>query len=254
MPFEVITSRQNARIVLAASLKNKKHRDQTGLFCAEGRMLLSEAILSGIYPKTVFATEENLPFIPEICHKDTCIVTDEVFKKISNDDCPEGVMSIFEKFTLPADEPSTAIVLENLQDPGNVGTVIRTAAALGCELCVCASCADVFNPKTQRSAMGALFRMPVEICSDSEKAILSLKERGFRVVGAALDKKSLPVSETDLSGKCAVVIGNEGHGLTEKAKELCDNLSIIPMKGMESLNASVAASLYIWEMLKTREK
>jgi tRNA G18 (ribose-2'-O)-methylase SpoU len=101
--------------------------------------------------------------------------------------------------------------------------------------------------------MGALFRMPVELCSDSEKAICSLKEKGFKIVGAALDERSTPIAKTKLSGKCAVVIGNEGHGISESTKALCDSLSIIPMKGMESLNASVAASLYVWEMLKLRE-
>jgi TrmH family RNA methyltransferase len=142
------------------------------------------------------------------------------------------------------------ILLENVQDPGNVGTVIRTANALGMDAVILTgNCADVFGAKTARAAMGALFRQTVLTMQQSE-AVAWLHEQGLRVYGAALSDRAVDVRTVSL-GDAAFVIGSEGQGLSEEMLSLCDGEVIIPMEpGSESLNAGVAAAILMWELAR----
>ncbi len=142
------------------------------------------------------------------------------------------------------------MVLENVQDPGNVGTVLRTAAALGTELVILTGeCADPWNPKTVRAAMGALFRQPLLQLSRAELA-KRLREWELPLYGAALSPESADVRTVSLH-RAAVAVGNEGNGLSEALLDMCEKKIIIPMTpGSESLNAAVAASLLMWEMAR----
>jgi TrmH family RNA methyltransferase len=135
---------------------------------------------------------------------------------------------------------------------GNVGTIIRSCDAFKIDgIIMSPDCADPFSPKTIRSTMGSLFRVPVYF-SDMENAIKLLKENNFTVYAALLDKNAKKLGEEALTAKTAIVIGNEGNGVTEKTAALCDKALYIPMDNAESLNASVAASIIAWEISKNR--
>ncbi len=250
-----ITSRRNPLIVETASLKEKKYRDRTGLFLAEGTVLLSEALLSGVIPQRIFVTPEGKNRLPSQLPDDVDVigVTDEVYQKLSTEDAPEGVMSVFARFEqeVPSHQKGGALVLEQLQDPGNVGTVIRTAAALGISRVILCGCADCYSPKALRASMGALFRLRPLRLNCVEEAAQLLKKEGKTLCAAVLDPDSVPLTQAPLPAECAVFIGNEGHGLSQTAKALCDEKRIIPMLGMESLNAAVAAAIFLWEMKKS---
>ena len=142
------------------------------------------------------------------------------------------------------------IVLENVQDPGNVGTVIRTANALGMDaVLLTGSCASLYGAKTARAAMGALFRQCVLELS-LEDTLALLKQNGLKLYGAALSDRAADVRDTDLT-KCAVAVGSAGQGLSRELLDACDGEVIIPMQpGSESLNAAVAAAILMWELAK----
>jgi TrmH family RNA methyltransferase len=148
---------------------------------------------------------------------------------------------------------SNAVVLENVQDPGNVGTILRTANALGIgRVLLLGDCADVYNPKTVRSSMGAVFRQPIEEI-DPDGLKVFLQENGLALYGAALSDGSKDIREIEMQG-LAVAIGSEGAGLSAELLALCGGQLIIPMeRGCESLNAAVAASIVMWEIYKKRE-
>ena len=143
-----------------------------------------------------------------------------------------------------------AIVLEGVQDPGNVGTVIRTAAAMGVKTVIlCGACADVYSPKTARATMGAIFSQTIVRLSAAEAAALAA-ERGMKLYGAALSPRAKDIREMELKN-AIVAIGSEGRGLSDELLGLCDGELIIPMApGSESLNAAVAASIVLWEMAR----
>ena len=147
-------------------------------------------------------------------------------------------------------DPGKVIVLENLQDPGNVGTVIRTANAFGIDtVMLVGACADLYNPKTVRASMGAIFRQRVVRTELNELTDL-LRKNAIRLYGAALSDKASDLRDVDLDG-AAVAIGSEGRGLSDELLKLCDGELIIPMDpDSESLNAAVAASVIMWEMSK----
>lgn len=139
-------------------------------------------------------------------------------------------------------------MLVDLQDVGNVGTVIRTAAALGCDVFLCGKCADVYSSKTVRATMGALFTNNIFVCDDTLSVIDSLKNGGKRVIAAALTDKAEVLGRFDIRDNDCFVVGNEGNGLSETVITRCDSTTIIPMSGRtESLNAAMAATILLWE-------
>ena len=142
------------------------------------------------------------------------------------------------------------MLIEDIRDPGNLGTIMRSAAALGVEtLVLCGECADIYSSKTLRGSMGALFRLKTVRARDGVSAINALRESGRRVFAAALTSEALSLDETELKSDDCIVIGNEGHGLSSDIIAACDGCVIIPMSaGTESLNAATAAAIFMWEM------
>lgn len=260
-----LTSRKNETVLLAASLSEKKQRRKTASFCFEGAKLLGEALTSGVTLRAVFATEKAraqyadlLAGIPDSVRK--YAVTDEVYRKFSEENAPQGIFCIAEEldksvkittiYMQDQNDPSQRMLLcDGMRDPGNVGTVIRCAAAMGVGRLVFSSdCADLYHPKTVRGAMGALFRQHIDLTDDMEAYVRSLREGGRRVFAAALrdDAKTLgtfPLLPTD-----CFLVGNEGHGLSDALCSVCDGAVKIPMEpGNESYNAAMAATLLMWE-------
>ena len=243
--MEVIRSRQNELVKRFVSLAgDAKTRRQAGEYVCAGETLLDEAVAAGAEIVCVLAAEE-IPGLP------VRLVTPEILRAVSPlQNSPGPVFTVRMRPIPPAETLRRAIVLENVQDPGNVGTVLRTAAAFGIDLAVlCGACADPYNPKTVRASMGAIFRQSVAVT-----ALDGLEEalRGLPLYGAALapggaDIRALP------AGPLAVAVGNEGKGLTAGLLAKCAGAVRIPMRPCtESLNAAVAAAVAMWEM--TREE
>ncbi len=258
--MQTITSRDNPLIKQLVSLmENRKERSKSGLFVAEGLRFCKEAVLSHAQIKTVLLTQDFLDkhrqdadFICDACD-DVKLISDTVCKKLGATVSSQGVFCVCEIPKAPERIIGNKfIVLENLQDPGNIGTIIRTAEAFSIDGVILASnCADVYSPKVLRSTMGTVFRIPIYNFSSIEQTADEIKRAGCKIYGTVLDKTSNKLTEINFAKKCAVLIGNEGNGLTDIAKHLCDEFVFIEMSGeAESLNAAVAASIVMWEMQK----
>lgn len=263
--FEFITSRKNARIVSVCALSDKKSRDRQGLFITEGIKLLRELLDENIKIRELFFTgRAKEKYQSEILCAVSCgtcafEVTDEVYSKMSSEKNPEGILAAAEKFSVfdsVCDMPQEKgfVVLDAVQNPSNVGTVIRTASALGVSNIVLgAGCADIFGSKTVRAAMGALFKVNICVADDLSEQIKMLKENGVRVFGAALCPDSKAITEISFLPSDAIVLGNEGNGISQEILSLCTQKVIIPMHlGTESLNAASAATIFIWEKQKAQ--
>ena len=260
MTCERITSRKNQTVIDASKLTDRRRREETGTFTVEGIKLFSEAVGAGVGIRALFVTDAALGKYGAEIEKAGCdkvySVTDEVFSKLSTESAPQGVFAVCEQFKAPGramtDDPFS-LVLDGVADPGNLGTIIRCADALGAyRVYIGDDGVDLFNPKTVRGAMGSIFRVSAERC-DALDAVNRLRGEGYKVYAAVLDDRAVDVRRADISGKVAFVIGNEGHGVKKEVAEACDGSVIIPMtEGVQSLNAAVAASLIMWEAARTR--
>lgn len=268
---EIITSRQNPTVKRICGLLEKKNRRAEGLFRFDGIKLFEEALAVGlklsyavlsegasaeISARVWRAAEEGL-----LDKRAILVVSEGVFEKISEERSPEGIVTVA---ALPKDKHreqcdgavapagERILVAESLRDPGNLGTVIRSCAALGIDRLVLSSdCADLYNPKTVRAAMGGLFRLSIDMVEALPEYIGRLRESGRRVYAAALRSDACEIGGITLRRGDCFVIGNEGHGLSEAVIDACDGCAIIPMRaGCESLNAAAAAAICIWETVK----
>lgn len=260
-----ITSRKNPLIQEFKSLlKDKKTRQEKGMFVVEGAKLIQEALKSnyqlGEYALVTKAALEKYGFaIAELKkHCEIITINEDLSAYIADTKTPQGVFAqvkaLDKKLNLDKIEKSRRfIILENLQDMGNIGTVVRTCDAFSFDgILMSADCGDITSPKIIRSTMGSIFRVPVYIYEDISEGIDLLKQGGFTVYGAMLDRNAEKLGKADLSAKTAVVIGNEGNGITDYAAEQCDKKLYIPMNNAESLNAAVAAGIICWEMAKNQ--
>ena len=257
---EIITSRKNRKIIDAHALADKKTRDKTGLFAVEGIKLLNELISENVKLCEVYYTKgaysrfhESIDIAQKLCP--VFEVTDEVYEKLSFEKTPEGVFAVFEKASLPvSDKKSAVLILEGIQDPGNMGTLLRCAVAFGIKCVIAVSCTDPYNPKTVRASMGAVFKMPCISFGNIDSAVEYARELCDLVVATALHTDSVSIEEVDTS-HAAIMIGSEGRGLSERAIELADKKVIIPIENIESLNASVAGAICMYTaMMKRKNK
>jgi len=251
-----ISSRTNPTVKLLASLEKKKAREETGLYMAEGRKLCREALGNKKVKYAVVREDKAEGALMELCREsggEILVLSESAYEKISSDQAPDGVAFVLEtednEEEINTDE--RVVMLDSVRDPGNVGSIIRSAAALGYDRVVLCNCADIYNPKTVKSTMGAVFKMRFTVCSSCLGAVEQMKKNGRRVIAAALRDDALTLGESPLLKSDCLVIGNEGHGVSEELLSLCTNVIKIPMSGKtESLNASVAAAIIMWEQGK----
>ena len=249
--IQELSSRKNAVIVrLRALAADASFRRAEGEYLCDGRKLLTEALDKGCEIRYVL-WKERAEACSGLERAAQYVAKAELFDYASPmANSPGPLFTV----ALPAEEkPRTicrAILLENVQDPGNVGTVIRTAAAMGVEtVLLCGACADVYSPKTARATMGAVFRERIIHCTPEEAKALAWAS-GLPLYGAALSERAADLRGLDLK-QAVVAIGSEGRGLSAELLALCDGELIIPMTpGSESLNAAVAASIVLWEMAR----
>lgn len=245
--MEHITSRKNRIIVHFRNLgSDRSYRRGAGTYLCDGEKLLHEALRFGAQVQTVLFTETCDITLPEDVQAYS--VPKDLMEYVSPLKNSRGPIFSVKIPEITADEFTNAIVLENVQDPGNVGTVIRTANAFGIgAVILIGDCADPYNFKTVRSAMGALFRQQV-LSMQLEEAVACFANRGMKLYGAALSETAMDIRKVQLHD-AAVAIGSEGRGLSAQMLQACDGQIIIPiLPHSESLNAAVAAGVAMWEM------
>ena len=262
MSWNRITSRQNPTVKYVASLAEKKQRDRDGVFVAEGTTLLMDLCAAGILPDSVFLSD-NAALPPERVEAvargaGLYSVSSEVFAKMTTEKGSEGILSVFSRRHLPGltslEGKERLVALENVQDPGNVGTILRTAASLGIDGVLLCGCADPFGPKAIRASMGAVAHIPVAIFSDTDGMMDALDGAGIRTVAATLSPDAVEIGKTSLSSPVCVLLGNEGKGLTPLAVSRSREKCISPICGVESLNVAAASAIFLWEMVRKGEQ
>lgn len=259
-----ILSLQNARVKSWAQLQEKKHRDKQNKFIVEGIHLVQEALLSGADVECVaFDMDQGIPYelreIPDNGRRVEWIgVTEAIISKVSQTLTPQPVFAVVRKEQktwdkLFTDRNKPVIVLDGLQDPGNVGTIIRSADASGAAGVILGKgCADLYNPKTLRSTMGSVFHLPI-IEGNLAELLPKAREQGAKLVTTSLEGTA-SAFQYDFTGSCWIVIGSEGSGVSPEVAALVDDAIIIPMPGSaESLNAAMAATVLLFEALRQRE-
>ena len=261
-----IISDKNKIFRHALELKKKKYREKWREYLIEGPNLIEEALKEDIEIKALMVRHEVGPDSPEGIGPAFCEVPGDrifmlppsLFSKLSDTVTPQGVMGIIGmKDTDPYEmdlNGGNIIVLDRLQDPGNIGTILRTADAAGFSLAVfMKGTADPYSPKAVRSAAGSVLRMPVAFFDTVEELSAFLKARGKRLIVSAMDAPKAYFEE-DLSHDCAIVVGNEGNGVSDELMDMADVEISIPMAGdTESLNASMAAGILMYERIRNKK-
>lgn len=245
---EVIKSRQNQTVKYVRSLAGDRAlRKSSGEFVCDGEKLLFEAISENAEIKIILVSEEYAEKLPSVPGAKIYATTKDILDSVTTLKNAQNVIFVCKMKKVEGKNIKKAILLDRLQDTGNVGTIIRTADAFGIDAVFEDGSADVYNPKTIRSAMGSIFRVAV-ISETFENLIPRLRADGMKVYASELYGDVKEISECSFE-KAAVVIGNEGNGVRREVSSLCDGSVIIPMRGgAESLNASVAASVFMYEM------
>lgn len=253
MERETITSRANPLLARVRKLNSRRSfRREEGAFAAEGPKLLEEALRwGGELEAVICAPGAALPELPARVR--VAEVGDSLLASIADTQSPQGIVFICRGKALSVPDRLTGgryLLLDGVQDPGNVGTIWRTADAFGADgLILCNGCADPWNPKTVRATMGAVFRLPAYECG-LEAAAQRLAAAGLPLYAAALRDDTADIREMEL-GRCAVAIGSEGRGVSQRTLELCERTVKIPMSPKcESLNAAAAAAVVLWEMAR----
>lgn len=265
MCMNIISSPENRIVKEAASLAEKKYRDRTGSFLAEGPKLVKEAMLLGNRVRFIFtragaadAEAAELAEEAESAGLAVYMLTESVFSKAAQTQTPQGICAVLEKKECSSGEffekagNGCILVLDRLQDPGNVGTLIRSAEAMGFAGVLCIKgTADPWQPKVVRAAAGSLLRLPILLCEDAQQALDLLAGAGKQVFTAAMEAE-LSCWDAPLAENAAIVIGNEGAGAGEQLKAAATLVSI-PMAGRtESLNAAVAGSMLMYESYRQK--
>ncbi|MCX7745652.1 MAG: 23S rRNA (guanosine(2251)-2'-O)-methyltransferase RlmB [Clostridia bacterium] len=261
----VINSSQNTLIKEVKSLKDKKNRDEKKEYFIEGIRFVEEAlkekadikrILVCDAVKAVKGGEEILRKVQE-AKLEVVYVSDKVFRELSDTKTPQGILAVIREKRYAANQILTEnnflMILDSITDPGNMGTIIRTADAAGVSgIILSKGCVDVYNPKVLRSTMGSIFRIPVFSCEDLVETVEWLKSENIRVYAAHLDGRT-SYFQLEMKKNIAVIIGNEANGISNEVALAANELVKIPMLGRaESLNASVAASLLMYEVVRQR--
>ena len=266
-----ISSRSNPEVMFAASLLQKKYREQNGVFIAEGVKLFREVVDFGSEIVKIFILDSEketlLPIVRTALGDQAFgkmpifLLSESAFTKISSENSPQGIITIvksldiFEKCTkiykkdFDVLQNERILALYSVRDPGNIGAILRSAVAFGYDRVILSGdSAELTSPKTVRAAMGALFKIKLTVIEDFSSMIVSAKEAGRRVLCAELTEGAVSICGLDKKRDDIIVIGNEGHGIPREISSLADRSIFIPIApNTESLNAAVAASVLLWE-------
>jgi len=258
---EIITSRQNTQVKkLDMLLRQKKARKEHGLFVLEGARLCLDACNGGVEIDELYLAKQAQERYPEI---ETLIaragrailLSDELSSRIGDTKETQGVFALCKTPEHPMPritEDGFYILLHDIRDPGNLGSILRTAASLGVSAAVLSNCAELYSPKTLRSSMGGVWRFPIAVRDDMAAVIEDFSAAGVSVIAAALREDAVSLTALSPKSGIAVLLGNEGGGLPDELIAAADKIVGIPMReGCESLGVAAAAAILIWEMIKT---
>ena len=259
MDKKYITSAQNASIKLAKELlKKKAARKKQGLFVVEGIRAVKE-IPVHVQIRTLLVSETvDEANYRDVQAKEILVMPEHLFQTISETTTPQGVMAIVQKVDKKLEEmewqQGPYLLLENLQDPGNLGTIIRSAHAFDFKgIFMTKGCVDLYSPKVVRSTMSSLFYMPIVLDGEIEDYVTYLKEKGLTIYTTALNDKAQCIQDIVFEKNMVLIIGNEGNGVSDYCLEHTDHTMIIPMPGgAESLNASVATAVCMYEVIRQK--
>ncbi|WP_026486169.1 TrmH family RNA methyltransferase [Caldanaerobius polysaccharolyticus] len=251
----MITSLDNPIVKMAASLRQRKYRYRLKKYVAEGVKLVEEALRSNASVDFILTVNQEADY----GDVKTYVVSEKIFKKLSEVESPQGVMAVInmeehELSDIMSGSNNLLVVLDGLQDPGNIGTIIRAADAMGAGgIVVFKGTGDVYNPKAIRASMGSIFHIPVVFSQDPVVVYQELKRKGMKIAATSLEGDVYPY-EIDLMNT-AVIFGNEGNGISRVSEEQSDVLVKIPMDGMaESLNVAMSAAIILYEALRQRKR
>ena len=257
-----ITSKDNPLIKHINKLnKSAKYRREQCEFVAEGIRICNDAFLSHAKISSLIICEDIIEKNSELISKikkvsdNSYVLSKSLFNAVSDTKSPQGMICVIKALDNPTlfdkiKSNGKFLALENIQDPSNLGTILRTAEAVGVSgVILSADCCDIYSPKVVRGSMGAVFRLPFISVESIEDYIISNKNINF--YASVVDNDAEKVTDFVFEEPCVLLIGNEGNGLKKSTVELCDKKLTIPMNGRaESLNASAAAAILIWEMVK----
>ena len=256
-----ISATGNPKIKATVRLReSRRERDERSEFFLEGARLCADAALSGAEIKTAFFTEaarSRYPGALDVIIRsagECCLITEDIALKLADVKSPQGVFCVCAAKDGPAEKPIDAagryIAFENLQNPGNLGAAARTAEAFGITGMIVCGGSDIYNPKAQRAAMGALLRLEIIKTDDLASLLEDASGKGMSTYAAVPCGDAVPVTDM-ASGGIIAVVGNEGAGLSEEIINACRYRLTIPMRGRaESLNAAEAAAVIMWEMTR----
>lgn len=261
--MNIITSLTNKNIKKISKLMtSSKYRTQYGMFVLEGLRLCFDVLNSDYELCELYVTQETLDKHKEkveqlVCKsKETYIITEDICKKISDTKNSQGIFCICkildkQNDIYKIDINGKYILLEQLADPSNIGAISRTAEALGVSGIILAGGCDIYSPKVLRASMGSLLRIPVVEIEDVKKFIEFCKDKNVKTYATTPRETATDITKADMTGGTVCVVGNEAKGVEQKTMEACDDCVTIKMQGRaESLNAAIAASITIWEMMK----
>ena len=260
--MQIITSKDNEIIKHIRKLKEKKYRDEFNEYVIEGVKIVEEAIKENVKIKQVIVCNDTTKTyeIPthimlEIAKYDCIYVTDKIFNLITQVTNPQGIMAIIEKNNENNEidySQEIIVALDDVQDPGNLGTILRTVDSIGLnQIVVSKGTADAFNSKVVRSTMGAIFRIKIIEKEDLIKTIKDIRKHHFKLLVTSLQTEN-SIYDIDFYKKI-IVIGNEANGVSKEIQEIADEKTKIPMLGRtESLNASVAAGIVMYEYVRQK--
>ena len=260
--MHTITSKDNELIKHIRKLKDKKYRDESNEYLVEGVKLVEEAVKENAKIKQIIVCEDTtrtyeIPthIMLEIARYECISVSNKIFNIITQVTNPQGIMAIIEKNAQDAQIDYTQdiiVVLDDVQDPGNLGTILRTVDSIGLnQIIVSKGTADAFNSKVVRSTMGAIFRIKIIEVENLAQAIKEMRKHHFKLMVTSLQTKN-SIYDIDFNKKI-IVIGNEANGVSKEIQDMADEKAKIPMLGRtESLNASVAAGVVMYEYVRQK--
>ena len=260
--MQVITSKDNEVIKSIRKLKDKKYREIENKYIVEGIKLIEEAIEEKAKIDTVVVCEDCVEndtieqkLLYEIAKYNCVYVSEKVFNAVTEVTNPQGILAVVNKENKESDinyDEDVIVVLDGIQDPGNLGTILRTVDSVGLsQIVVSNKTADAYNPKVVRSTMGAIYRVKVIESNDLVKTLKEIKKHKYKVLATSLDTKE-SLYDVDFKKK-VIVIGNEANGVSKEILEIADEKIKIPMLGKtESLNASVATGVILYEYVRKK--
>ena len=274
---DIVTSRQNEVVKRLLSLNDKKGRDAEMVFALDGVKLFEEAVKASAGIDAVYISaereEQYLPFLSQCLRNESYATTQVIrleaslFERVSREKSPQGIITLVKyldkiqniikinkvaSFQKTGEFTQGILLLNGIQDPGNLGAIIRSAVAFGKnKIILDTDCVDIYHPRVLRAAMGGIFRLQVMYTEHLADCVENLRTEGYKVFAAELRDGSVPLQNAGIQPTDCIVIGNEGHGISPTVSRVCNGSVYLPIApGTESLNAAVAASIFLWE---TRE-